>query len=312
MTTDDATPLPSPDVTLRQLECFIAVAETGTITGAAAKIHSSGSAVSDAVTSLERVVGVPLTIRRRSQGVTLTSTGRTIVPLAREVLSRAFELELLARGDEQVVAPVRVGAFHTIAPTLLPPLIERFSAKHPEAEITYALDSQESLADRLGSGELDIALVYELDFPLEFERIRLVRSRAVVVLPEEHRLADRAAIELRELADEPLILHDVVPSRQHVIDLLNESAVEPPRIHAITNYDLCRSLVGQGLGWSILMGRKFAPKTWAGHSVVEIPIEPAPQPLSVIVAARKELHPPRVTDLIETACHVSREIMGSE
>ncbi|MGO1543454.1 MAG: LysR family transcriptional regulator [Gulosibacter sp.] len=307
----DPHPIPSPDITLRQLECFVAVAEEGTITGAAAKIHSSGSAVSDAVTSLERAIGVPLMVRRRSQGVTLTSSGRSIVPLAREVLSRSNELEMMARGDQRRTAPVRVGAFHTIAPTLIPPLISRYVAKHPDTEISYVMAEQDALAEQLANGELDVALVYELDFPLEFERTRLVRSRAVVLLPESHRLAGRDALQLSELADEPLILHDSVPSRQHALDILKESEADPPRVHATANYDLCRSLVGEGLGWSILMGRRFSATTWAGHKVVEVPIQPAPPPLDIILAARAETHPARVLELIEVARETSSELMGA-
>ncbi|RRJ88239.1 LysR family transcriptional regulator [Gulosibacter macacae] len=308
---EDVPPIPSPDVTLRQLECFVAVAEAGTITGAAARIHSSGSAVSDAVTSLERAIGVPLMIRRRSQGVTLTTTGESIVALAREVLARSTELESLARGDEKHAAPVRIGAFHTLAPTLLPRLISQFTQRHPDAEIAYVLDDQAGLAERLGSGELDVAVVYDLDFPLEYERTRLLRSRAVAVLPVGHRLAERASVQLRELADEPFILHDTTPSRQYVIEILNEAEVSPAKIHATTNYDLCRSLVGEGLGWSLLMSRRFAPMTWGGTEVVEVPVQPAVSSLSVVVAARNEPHPPRVLDLIASARTTSRELMGT-
>ena len=306
---DDAPRIPSPDVTLRQLECFVAVAETGTITAAASRIHSSGSAVSDAVTSLERAIGVPLMVRRRSQGVTLTSTGQSIVALAREVLARATELESTARGDDRHSAPVRIGAFHTLAPTLLPPLIRRFDAEHPDAEIAYVLDDQQGLAERLASGELDVALVYDLDFPLDFERVPLLRSSAVAVLPAGHRLAARASVRLEELAGEPFVLHDVAPSRHYVLQILRDADVHPVRIHATTNYDLCRSLVGEGLGWSLLMGRRFTPVTWAGTEIVEVPIQPPPPPLAVVVAARQEAHAPRVQDLIEAARATSRELM---
>lgn len=309
---DDAPPIPSPDVTLRQLECFVAVAEAGTITGAAARIHSSGSAVSDAVTSLERSIGVPLMIRRRSQGVTLTTTGESIVALAREVLSRSTELESLARGDDQHTAPVRIGAFPTLAPTLLPRIIASFTAKHPDAEIAYVLDDQAGLAERLAGGELDVALVYDLDFPLEFERTRLLRSRTVAVLHPTHPLAKRESVRLSELSGEPFILHDTAPSRQHAIEILNVADVHPAKVHSTGNYDLCRSLVGEGLGWSLLMGRRFSPVTWGGTEVVEVPVEPPPPLVSVIVAARSEQHPPRVHDLIMAARNTGRDLMGAE
>ena len=308
---DGSPSIPSPDVTLRQLECFVAVAETGTITGAAARIHSSGSAVSEAVTSLERAIGVPLMIRRRSQGVTLTSTGQSIVALAREVLSRSTELEALARGQDAAAAPVRIGAATTLGPTLLARLISKFSQTHPDAEISYVVEGQDRLAARLAEGDLDAALVFDLDFPIEFERVRLLRARTVAVLPAGHRLATRHAVQLHELEDEPFILHDVAPTRQHVLDTLRDAGVEPRHVHATANYDLCRSLVGEGLGWSMLLGRRYSPATWGGREVVNVPLLPAPAPIDVVVASRRETHPPRVRDLIDAARETGREVMGT-
>lgn len=307
---NEAPLVPSPDITLRQLECFVAVAETGTVTGAAARIHSSGSAVSDAITALERAVGVPLTVRRRAQGVTLTSTGRAIVTMAREVLARTTELESLARGTGNRTAPVRVGAANALGPTLLPRIIRNFTAQHPDSEVNYSVTSPNELARLLAAGEIDAALTYDLDFPLEFEREVLLRSRALAVLPERHPFAGRDSVSVRELADEPFVLHDVAPARQYALDVFHRDGITPVRVHSTDNYDLCRSLVGEGLGWSMLLGRRFAPETWGGRRVAEVPIYPPLPELEIVIATRAETHPPRVLDLLAAAKAAATDLFG--
>src|SRR5690625_5548304 len=80
------------DVTLRQLQYFVAVAETQSITKAADRSHVSQAAVSLAITDLEKSLGVTLTIRRRAKGVALTAEGRAILTDARVMLDQAKEL----------------------------------------------------------------------------------------------------------------------------------------------------------------------------------------------------------------------------
>src|SRR5437899_2812892 len=83
---------PHPAYTLRQLECFLAVAESGTIAGAAATLHSSESAVADAVSGLERALRSTLFQRQRARGVTLTSDGLAVLPAARRLLRDAEDV----------------------------------------------------------------------------------------------------------------------------------------------------------------------------------------------------------------------------
>ena len=158
-------------------------------------------------------MGAPLLLRRRSKGVSLTSAGMSALPLARELLGRARELELtVGEGEEATLrGPVRLGAFHTLAPSLLPALIAGLADACPEAEIHDELADQDELASRLADGDLDLAVVYGIDFPPEFETTELYRTSARLILPEGHRLAGRDEVELAEVVDEPMVLFDVAP-----------------------------------------------------------------------------------------------------
>ncbi len=83
---------------MRQLAAFVAVAETGTISAAAERLHLSPSALSAALTELERALKVQLCVRRRSFGIQLTRTGESVLVRARALLQEAGELESDALG----------------------------------------------------------------------------------------------------------------------------------------------------------------------------------------------------------------------
>lgn len=303
MSTPDRPLLPRGDFTLRQLECFVAVAEFGSISRAAQALHASESAVADAVSSLERVMGTPLLNRRRSRGATLTSSGASALPLAKELLGRAGELSLIVRGGDEnrLRGPIRVGAFHTLAPSILPKLISGFAELHPDVELDYTLADQDELAVRLADGDLDVAMVYDIDFPPEFERSILLRTRAYLVVADDHRLARRPHVSLDEVVDEPMVLLDVAPSRQHTLEIMSQLGVTPRIGHRTGNYDLVRALVGRGLGYTLLMGRRFTPETWDGGRVVSIPVVPTTRTIDVVLARRAGVHPRRVDELLAFA-----------
>src|SRR3954467_4876778 len=84
---------------MNQLAAFVAVAEAGTISAAAEKLHASPSALSAAVTELERALQAQLLRRRKAKGVSLTPTGEAVLARARALLYQAAELEADARGQ---------------------------------------------------------------------------------------------------------------------------------------------------------------------------------------------------------------------
>lgn len=114
------------ELSLRQLAHFVAVAEEGTISGAAERLYMSQSALSGSITKLERALGADLLVRRRAQGVSITPVGVMILERAKRLLGDTAELAYLARGDgRDLVGPLVVGCFVTLAPTVLPNIRHR-------------------------------------------------------------------------------------------------------------------------------------------------------------------------------------------
>ncbi|MFI7582287.1 LysR substrate-binding domain-containing protein [Kocuria sp. M1N1S27] len=273
--------------TLRQLQCFVAVAEHGSITAAAEQLRVSPSAVSGAVDELERVLRTQLTVRRRAHGVSLTTSGHDVLRQARNLLGEAEELELRARdsGDE-LRGPLMVGSYHTLAPTVLAELLAAYTERHPGVDLDFVSGSQADLVDRLARGELDLAVVYDVALPPNVQVHRLYEATPRVVLPADHRLAqdgDRP-LPLELLAAEPFILLDLPPSRENTMALFDLAGITPRVRFRTTDFELTRSLVGRGLGYSVLIQHPSSSLTWGGRPLTTRPVEPGPQPVGVGLA----------------------------
>lgn len=292
----------SPPYTLRQLECFVAIAEAGTIAGAADALHASGSATADALTALESALGVRLVSRHRARGVSLTSDGLSVLPIARALLAQAEEVVLSVGSSPTAVRGlVRLGAVQTLAPVVLPSLIAHLRRAHPDLRIEFTVADQPTLLDAIDVGALDVAVMLDIDVPPELSRRVLGTTAAAAVVASDHPLAGRSSIRLTELAEEPMVLLDTPTARLHTLELMSSAGVTPRIALRTPHYDLCRSLVGRGLGYSLLMWSTSPQLTADGGSVAYLPIFPSPREVEVLAVWRDSRVPARVAAVVDAA-----------
>lgn len=260
----------APSFTMAQLASFVAVAEAGTISGASARLHVSPSALSSAVTELERALDTELLRRRKAKGVSLTSAGELILVRARYLLHQAGELEADARGEEGgVVGLVRIGCYPSLAPTILPVLVSEFTTAHPRARAEVHEQTQDELSRALDSGELDLAIMYELDLDAAWKSVRLGRLSPSVVLPAGHRLAEATGpLDLAYLRNDPMVLLDAPPSSNHAFACCARAGFTPTVAYRARTYETARAFVGRGFGWTLLLQRPSASVTYEGRPVV--------------------------------------------
>jgi len=293
--------------TLRQVECFLAVAEAGSISRAASRLSASESSVADAISGMERSLGAKLFQRQRSRGVTLTSDGKTALPLAQRILSDGSELsDAIGKEAGTVAGLVRIGCVGTLASLILPSLLVTVGETLPGIHIEYVIDDFVGLQERLENAELDLIIAFDIDVPPEFSSLKFATTQAMAVVAEHHPLAHRSKVELTELAAEPMILLDISSSRTHTLELMSARGVKPRIAHRTTDYELCRSLVGQGLGYSLLMRRQVSLDTWDGNRVTYIPISPSPREVDVLLAWPPMHLSHRVRAVVDCAKSVSK------
>lgn len=256
-------------MSLRQLEIFLAVAEDGTLAAAAGRLHMTAGTISVALSALEKSLGVQLLVRRRAKGAVLSSAGRELYDGARRVVSSARELEASAaaiRGE--LVGALTLGCFDTLSPWLVPSVLEYFTENHPRVEIEVVEGSSDELQRRLLQGDLDAAFMYELHIDTELDRALVAPVRLQLVLSTNHRLADRPSISFAELGDEPAVLLGLNPAPELIMSMTQQAGFTPNVRWRLQNVETIRSVVGRGLGYTIIMGRPSGDRTYDGHGLV--------------------------------------------
>lgn len=276
----------APAFTLNQIAVFVAVADAGTIAGAAAHLHLSPSAVSAALTELERAMHAQLVHRLRAKGVRPTPAGELLLPRARLLLHQAAELEADGRGGESGVSgTVRLGCSPWFSPTVLPGLMSGFTGDHPDASLEVLEAPPDQLTAALAEGALDLAITYDLDLPDDWQRAPFAQLAPRVILPADRPLADGPdAIDLADLAHDPLVLLDVSPSAKHAHDCCRLAGFVPEIALRARTYETVRAFVGRGYGWTLLVSRAGSDVTAEGRPVVVKDIAtPQLPPVSVCV-----------------------------
>jgi len=264
------------DFTLRQLELFAALPDYPTLSAAAAALHISEPALSQAITALEKSVAEQLCVRRKAKGLQLTPAGQFFAGRARRLLKEAGELSSeLAGLHGRLRGPVKLGCYTGLASNVLPPVLEGFPALHPEVDLGIEVGSQDDLLSALEAGRLDAAVVYDMQLPPGLQHRNIYDTEVVAVLAAGHRLAGEAAVDLAELAPEPLIMLESTPSTANTHLMFAERGLAPNLLMAVPLIELVRALVGRGLGYSLLMSRPNAQeRSTEGRAVVARPLAP--------------------------------------
>lgn len=291
------------DVSLRQLELFAALPNFATLSAAAAHLHISESALSQAITSLEKAVGEQLCVRLKARGLTLTPTGQRFAKQARQIVADTQELVLGARGGQELRGPVKLGCYSSFATNVVPELLEGFPKRHPGVDIEIMVGTNEELLSALDAGRLDVALVYNVSLPFGYRRRRIYATELQVHLHPEHPLASSDAVDLADLADEPYIQYDATPGIRNVADAFTARGIAPRVQARVTQFSLVDAIVARGLGYGLLMSRPHAlPVSIEGRPFVIRPLDP-PVTVSHVVGIWPEdmSLTPRATALLDFA-----------
>lgn len=272
-------------LSLRQLQYFCAVVECGSITDAARALHVSPGGVSLAVTQLEDMLDVQLTLRTRGRGVEITDAGRKVYERARQVTGGVEDIqEIAATSRGELSGALRLGVFTTLSPWLFPQIAEHFSEQFPRVELVLEEGASADLQARLLEGRLDAALLYENHLIENVVSQRMAPVRLQLAVAPGHPLARHDVVPLSALQDEPAVLLAMRPATDHVEQILIAAGIAPNVRWRSTNVETIRSLVARGLGYTIIMGRPYGDHTYDGRPIVYRPIEDEIAPNYVVLA----------------------------
>ncbi|HEX6043642.1 MAG TPA: LysR family transcriptional regulator [Pyrinomonadaceae bacterium] len=204
---------------IRQLRAFVAIAESGTFTAGALRVHVTQAAISMQIRQLETEIGAKVFVRA-PRHVILTEAGEQLLRRARHILrehdAALDEIAELAGAER---GRLRIGSASAMVLTdQLPGILKELRSQHPGAEIAVTSGTSEVLVDQILAGEVDIAFV---SLPVDVRGIkteRLSEDQLVAIASPRHKLAKQRTISAYTLAGERLILGERGGNTRRLID----------------------------------------------------------------------------------------------
>jgi DNA-binding transcriptional LysR family regulator len=251
---------------LRQLEMFRAVAEEGSFTRAARRLHVSQSAISRQVLLLEDELKAPV-LNRGPRRATATPAGELLLAavnrVGRELQEAVAQIEgtrALARGSLSLAGGM------TVCMYVLPRVLRRYRSLYPGVELSVFTGASDTVVERLRRRELDVALL-TLPVPARDLEVRpALREQMGVVLGPGHPLGRERSVAPAALSGLPLVLYEAGSNTRRVLDRFFEEEQVAARVAMETeNVEIIKAMVGGGLGVSVIPYAACAREVKAGR-----------------------------------------------
>lgn len=254
---------------IRQLRAFAAIAEAGTFTAGAERVHVTQAAISMQIRLLEEETGVRLFVRAPRR-VVLTEAGEALLVRARRILREhdaAFaELREFAGAER---GRLRIGSASAgVSADPLPQILQELRRLHASAELSVTSGTSEALVRSILAGELDAAFV---SLPVEasgIETEKLSGDELVAIAPPTHPLADKRVVTIEMLAKERLILGEQGGNTRRLIDeLFHSASLRPNVVMSLNRLAAIKRMVEAGMGIGIVPSESAREEVAAGRLV---------------------------------------------
>ena len=234
-----------------RIECFLAAAETGSMTKAAEKMCVTQPAISFQIRELERELQITL-FSRESSGIRLTEAGKIMQTGFLHMMDSYRRLLDKALSCQYGKVRLTIGYHGFINWAGIHSFIAAFTRRHPEIEVSILQQQMKELADYLELGTLDVAFVEtsELRDRSVLSSLALFQEKTCFAIPPSHPLAVKERVTVDDLRHETILMnnHPSV-SMNELIGNLIRSGIQPDQFHFVDQPDvaLALSVAGQGL-----------------------------------------------------------------
>lgn len=255
--------------TLRQLQYFIAVAEEGTVSGAAQSLSISQSAVTEAIQELEGDLGVTLFERHR-RGLAITHKGHQFYRHAARILADVSDARRSFAADEPTPpGTLHLGVTSLVAGYVLSDLLARYRRAYPSVTVSAIEDNGDYLEHLLIGGELDVAVmvISNLRDRVALQAEIFETSPYRLWLPLGHPLASADIIHVSDIVPEPLIMLTVDETEENTGKLLSAFSARPNVAFRTRSVEAVRSLVATGAGIALLPDLVYRPWSLEGDRI---------------------------------------------
>jgi len=258
---------------LHQLRYFVAVADEGNFSRAAAKVRVAQPSLSQQIRKLEAEIGQPL-FDRLPRSVVLTEAGRCLLEYARQILASIDDARRSVNELKgKIAGDVAVGAIPTVAPYVLPELVITFQKHYPDVTLHIVEDATAGITRRIEAGELDVALASTCQQSPTLRVELLGKEPLLALVPEGHPLAKQTVITFDDLKSQRfLLLHEMHCLSQQVHHLLESRRLHPEVALAGSQLSTIANMVAAEIGVSIVP--QMMVKHHATPGCVSLPFAP--------------------------------------
>ena len=289
--------------TLRQLAYFIAAAESGSITLASKRASISQPAISTAISHIERELSVQLFLRHHAQGLSLTPAGRLLLREAKQLVKQAEGLYSAAADfSNQMRGELSVGWFSTLAPIMMPELVQSFLKAFTDTRVRSQEGHQEGLLDGLREARIELAITYDLEISEDVDFLPLANMPPYALFGASHPFAHERTIKLAQLAALPMVLLDLPMSREYFLALYIRERLKPNVQWSSVQFEVVRTMVANGFGYSLANVQPRSEIALDGRRLYRVPLAGDPPPLRIGIATLKELKKTRLAEVFERHC----------
>ena len=267
----------APDMTLRQLQTIVALAEYGSFIATAALMKTSQPAVTRTVKHLEAALGVKL-FDRSTRSVQITVAGKEFAAVAARMLNDLkITIGSMRELADQRRGQIIVSSIMSVANGKLPGMIAAYRLSYPGIELYIRDGVHGTVIEDVRSGAADFGITYLDELPDPFVSIPLGREEFTVVLPRSHRLAAKASVALVDLRDQPLVSLPGDSRTRRLIDSTAASArLDLKHVVVVSLFTTMLGLVRAGIGIAIapksgvagLLGRELKAVPLRGKPLV--------------------------------------------
>lgn len=262
---------------LSQLRTLIHVAELGSLSKAADRLHIAQPALSRQVRMLEEELGFALFLRH-GRGMVLSEQGKEVLTHAMRVMAEIDEIRATATpADAPLTGEVAIGLPPTVADIISLPLAAAFGKAHPKAKLRLVSAYTGYLLDWMHRGEVDVAVLYDPRMARSLRSRPLLLENLFLIGPPDAGFSTVRAVSFTSLAGKRLLL----PSIKHGLRIIVERCATDAGITLdvgieADSYSALKDLVRNGHGWTILPLAPIHADVVAGQLTAAPLIDPVP------------------------------------
>lgn len=239
---------------ISSLNAFLAVARYQSFSKASSTLHIGQSAVSKRIAALEEELGAQL-FNRVSRQISLTESGKQLLPKAQELVQQADELRRFASNlNDDISGTLSIAIAHHIGLHRLPPILRRYNQLYPQVNLDLRFEDSDQAFHAVEQGDIEFALItLPTQTPEQLYKEVIWQDQLRIVVGKEHDLAKHPGVSVPDLESYPAVLSSSDTETYKIIRRLFDNTDSHLTVQMQTNnLETLKMLTTAGLGWSLL------------------------------------------------------------